>query len=161
MIKRLLVLVFFIGAGILLFQNIEISSSWQKAQAFVEDNLGEGIFEEIKEGRLEGKAEGLEKKLRSLSQDLRTKAEEGTDKYEEIEATVLETKRALEVTKAALYNLQSSAEKSAGILGIMEKTDEDPPSYTPSNTTTNTYHQTIIRTVPKAEIESFCKEFIN
>jgi hypothetical protein len=102
MIKRLFILVFFVGAGIMLSQNLEVSSSWQKAQAFVEDNLGEGILEEIKEGRLEGKAESLENKLKRLSQDLLIKAEEGTDKYKEIENTVLETKRALEATKAAL-----------------------------------------------------------
>ncbi len=41
----------------------------------------------------------------------------------------------------------------------MEKTNEETTLYTPSSTT-NTYHQTIIQTVPKAEIESFCREFI-
>ncbi len=158
MIKRFFTLVFLVAVGVVFFKNVDISTSWQKAQAFVEDNLGEGILEEIKIDKLEGKEAGLEKKLKKLTQDLIIKAEEGTDKYKEIETAVLETKNALEQTKAALQNLQSSAERSAGVLGIVETAEYSTPS-TPTAGTTHNYYETIIKTIPSEEIEMFCEQW--
>ena len=161
MLKRLMTLVLFIVIGVVLSQHLDISGSWQKAQAFLEEApegaMLENFLIKTKEGKLEHEKEYLEKKLQQLKEDLSETAGAGTRRFENVQLSVLKTANALEETKQVLANLQRSTQASVEVLKNLGEGEPAPEL----STQTNTYYQTIVRTIPKAEIESFCRDFSN
>jgi|GEM_PF-2876746 hypothetical protein len=154
MIKRLFVLVFFITIGIVLSQYIDISSSWQKAQAFLEPEreevglLGE-FLEKTKVGELEQRQVYLEKKLQKLKTDLSQTAGEGSRRFNKIEGSVMKTANALKETKQSLEYLQQSVQVS---VDIIENFGEEEASEISDS-------RWIRIPNSKTEIEKFCKQF--
>jgi len=123
MIKRLILLVTIILVGGYISQNVDLSGSKDKFKNFIEEKTGEEVFKDTSLEGLVEKKEELEEKLTTLAASLKEKVEEGSDKYYEIEQSVMNTKQAIEDTQEAIEKLQESVEKTKESLGVGRVTE--------------------------------------
>ena len=104
--------------GGFIVENVDFPNLKEGIKEFVEEKTGEEIFKDTSmEGLLERKGK-LEEKLHELSRALLDKVEEGSDKYYEIEKSIMKTQKAIKETQKAIEALQESLMENAEAFGV-------------------------------------------
>lgn len=104
--------------GAYVSNNVDFSGSKEKLKNFVEEKTGEEILKDMSAEGMMARKEKLEEKLNTLAAEMKEKVEEGSDRYYEIEQSMINTKQAIEDTQEAIENLQNSVEKTKESLGV-------------------------------------------